>query len=207
MQKLITFIGSAFLWSSLSFALEPLKGNIEQGHKKSELCASCHMADGNSTVGQYPKLSGQSESYTVKQLTEFRKADQGNRSNPIMAAMSQALTDQDIADLAAYFASQPVTIGQADPNLVALGEKLFKGGNSKSGVPACASCHQIQGLGNMAGSIPRLSGQLAEYIELELHHYQKDQRKTDPNGMMRDIAKKLTDEEIKAVSSYVSGLH
>jgi len=207
MQKLITLIGCAFLWAGLVVAAEPLKGSVLDGQKKSEICASCHMVDGNSKVGMYPKISGQAEAYMVKQLTEFRKGEQGNRSNPVMAAIVQAYTDQDIADLAAYFASQTVTIGEADPELVALGEKIFKGGNSKTGLPACAACHNIQGLGNKAANIPRLSGQLAEYVAIELHRYQKDQRKTDLNGMMRDIAKLMTEQEINAVSSYVSGLH
>jgi cytochrome c553 len=183
-------------------------GDPLAGKAKSEICAACHNADGNSTIVQNPKIAGQSEKYLINQLIEFRKGDKGNRNEPIMYGMTQALSDQDIEDLAAYYASQVPTIEAADPDLVALGEKLYRGGNLKTGVPACGpACHHMQGLGNHAAAFPRLSGQHPDYIAEELRKYQRGERKSDRNGIMRDIASRLTEQEIKALSSYVSGLH
>lgn len=182
--------------------------NLALGHKKAEVCAACHGADGNSPNPLWPNLAGQSERYLVKELKEYRKGDKGDRFEPIMFGMTQNLSDQDILDLAAYFASLKPKVGVAKAQLVALGEKIYRGGNPKTGVPACGpSCHGIQGDGITLAAIPRLGGQGAEYTADQLKKFRTGARKGDPNGIMRDIAKRMSDEEIQAVSSYVAGLH
>lgn len=197
---------AAALWPELLLPSSP-PGDPIAGQAKSQVCAACHGADGNSTVAIWPKIAGQSDLYLVKSLIEFRKGDKGNRFEPSMYAMVQNLSDQDIADLAAYFASQTMSAGSASANLVALGEKIYRGGNLATGVPACAACHGARGEGNNLAKFPRLSGQQADYTLDQLKKFKAKTRKDDPNEIMQDISQRLSDEEMKAVSSYVSGLH
>jgi cytochrome c553 len=156
-------------------------------------------------MGAYPKLSGLGEKYIHKQLVAIQS---GDRSVPEMTGILTGKSDQDLQDLAAYFDSQKMAVGQADPDLVDAGQALFRGGNLASGVPACAGCHNPQGLGNEPGGFPRLSGQNADYVAKQLKAYRDGTRATDSNAaIMMDVASKLTDAEIKAVASYVSGLN
>lgn len=182
-------------------------GDPVLGQQKSQVCVACHGADGNSVVPAWPKIAGQLEKYLVKELKEYRKGQQGSRFDPTMAPMTQSLSDSDIDDLAAYFSKQTETIGSAKPELLALGEKIYRSGNLETGVPACAACHSPDGAGNGPAVFPRLGGQFAEYTADQLKKFRAKTRSDDPNSIMRDIAKKMTDEEIQAVSSYVSGLH
>jgi len=184
-----------------------LLGDPAVGEEKSQVCAACHEKDGNSLVPVWPKIAGQLERYLAKELKAYRSGEKGGRPDPTMAGMTQSLTDRDIADLAAYFAKQSMKPGAAQQPLVALGERIYRGGNLASGVPACASCHGVTGQGNLPANFPRLSGQFAEYTSDQLKKFRSGTRSDDVNGIMRDIAKRMTDEEIQAVSSYVSGLH
>ncbi|MCB2425936.1 c-type cytochrome [Methylophaga pinxianii] len=186
--------------SPLTFAA----GDISAGKAKSAVCAACHGADGNSPSDMYPKLAGQHASYIYKQLVEFKS---GERENAIMAPMAANLSEEDMADLAAYFSSQKTSPGAVSEDLLEQGKQIYRGGNSQSGVPACMACHGPNGSGMPAAKWPKLSAQYRAYTEAQLHAFAKGERHNDPNGMMRDIASKLTDEEIKAVSAYVSGLH
>ena len=179
-------------------------GDISAGKTKSAVCAACHGADGNSPSDLYPKLAGQHASYLYKQLVEFKS---GERVNAIMAPMVANLSEQDMADLAAYFASKETSPGAVSEDLLELGKQIYRGGNSESGVPACMACHGPNGSGMPAAKWPKLSAQYRAYTESQLHAFANGERHNDPNGMMRDIASKLTEEEIKAVSAYVSGLH
>lgn len=179
-------------------------GDISAGKTKSAVCAACHGADGNSPSDMYPKLAGQHASYLYKQLVEFKS---GERENAIMAPMVANLSEQDMADLAAFFASKETALGAVSEDLLELGKQIYRGGNSESGVPACMACHGPNGSGMPAAKWPKLSAQYRAYTESQLHAFANGERHNDPNGMMRDIASKLTEEEIKAVSAYVSGLH
>jgi cytochrome c553 len=178
-------------------------GDAAAGKKKAAVCAACHGADGNSLSDAFPKLAGQHESYIVKQLMDFK---QGNRNNALMAPMVANLSDQDMADLGAYFASQKTAPGAVSEDLVEAGEKIFRGGNKETGVPACMACHGPNGSGMPAAKWPKLASQYSTYIEKQLHAFAKGERANDPNGMMRDIASKMSEDEIKAVSAYVFGL-
>jgi len=178
-------------------------GNVDAGKAKSLVCAACHGADGNSAVGIWPKVAGQTENYLRAQITAFRD---GDRIDPSMQPMVANLSDEDIADLAVYFASQAVVSGQADPELVQLGALIYRGGNSETAVPACAGCHLPDGSGNNQAAWPALKGQHPEYIEKQLQAYASGSRDTDPASMMQEISQRLSDQEIKAVAQFITGL-
>ena len=179
-------------------------GNAAAGKTKSMACAGCHGADGNSAVGIWPKLSSQHADYIAKQLSDFKS---GARKDPTMTAMAVALSEQDIADISAFYAAQPVNTGKADKALTAAGEKIYRGGNSKKGVAACMACHGPAGTGNAAAKFPSVGGQHADYVAKALKDFREGTRTNDSAKMMRDVAAKLSDDEIKAVAAYVSGLH
>jgi cytochrome c553 len=174
----------------------------------SQVCVACHMADGNSMQPENPKLAGQIPEYLYKQLTNFKP--QGNakaeRENPIMAGMVANLSDADMHNVAAYFGAQTLKPAAAqDKDLAALGQKVYRGGNLKTGVVACAGCHGPTGAG-IPKQYPRISGQFAQYIEAQLKAFRSGTRANDPNGMMRGVTERMTDQEIKAVAQYAAGL-
>lgn len=179
-------------------------GDAAAGKGKAAVCAACHGADGNSPSNMFPKLAGQGEAYLVKQMTEFKD---GTRQNAVMAPMVAALTEQDMADLASFYASNKVTEGGTPEELVEAGQIVYRGGNKESGVPACMACHGPTGVGMPAAKWPALSGQHAAYLEAQLNAFASGARNNDSSSMMRDIAAKMTADEIKAVSAYASGLH
>ncbi|HRJ53487.1 MAG TPA: c-type cytochrome [Candidatus Thiothrix moscowensis] len=178
-------------------------GNAEAGKTKSATCAACHGMDGNSANPEWPKLAGQHPSYIVKQLMNFKNDE---RKNATMAPMAKPLSDQDMADLAAYYSAQPVKSGEADQTKVALGEQIYKGGNNATGVAACAACHGPTGTGNPTANFPALKGQQTTYVKNQLNAFRKGERANDAGKMMRNIAAGMTDAEINAVAEYIAGL-
>lgn len=184
------------------------EGNAEAGKGKSAMCAACHGADGNSPVTMYPKLAGQSANYLVKQLTEFKLAmtsgGKSGRVNAIMGGMSMALSEQDMADISAFYAGQQSTAGNGIANTK--GKKLYLGGNAEMEVTACVACHGINGKGMSSAGFPALAGQNAEYLKAQLEAFRNGSRNNDLNGMMQGVAANLTDEEINALSQYSSSL-
>ena len=179
-------------------------GDAEAGKAKSAACAACHGPDGNSLAPNFPKLAGQHADYTVKQLVEFKA---GDRTDATMNAMAAPLSEQDMADIAAYYASQKASIGTAAADKVELGESLYRAGNSTSGVAACAACHGPTGTGNPMAKFPGVNGQHADYTALQLKNFRSGARANDAGSMMRSIAKKMTDAEIEAVAQYIQGLN
>ena len=179
-------------------------GNAEAGKAKSASCAACHGADGNSVNPTWPKIAGQSASYIVKQLADFKAK---KRNDPLMSFQASALSAQDMDDLGAYFASQTGSQGGADEKLAVAGAKLYRGGNKAKGVAACIACHGPTGAGNPAAKFPKLSGQHAAYVEKAMKDFRAGSRSNDMNKMMQNVAEKMSDKEIKAVASYISGLH
>lgn len=173
-----------------------------------QVCAACHAADGNSIGAANPKIAGQFPEYLDKQLHDF-KAQGGKkaaRESAIMTGMVANLSDADMKGLASYYASQKLKpAAAADKDLATLGQKLWRGGNAASGVPACAGCHGPAGAG-LPGQYPRLAGQYAEYIGAQLKAFKEGGRANDPNGAMRGVAARLTEREIRAVSEYAAGL-
>ena len=169
------------------------------------VCAACHGADGNSTAPDKPKLAGQGAEYITKQLMDFKA---GKRVNPIMQGIvaSANLTPEDMKDLGLYFHSQTPKPGAAkDKDLAMAGEKIFKGGDPATGVPACQSCHGPTGAG-IPAEFPRLASQHAEYVYTQLNNFRLGQRANDGGHMMRTIAARMTDQEMKSVAAYISGL-
>lgn len=183
----------------------PIVGNAAAGQKDSTTCAACHGADGNSLSPTFPKLAGQGAPYIVEQLENFKS---GKRVNAIMQPMAAPLSRQEMADLAAWFSSQTIKPGEADPKLVKAGEALYRGGDAAAGVPACAACHSPDGAGNEPMKIPQIGGQYAEYIVAQLQAFAAGKRTaSDPNGMMQTIASHLSAAQMQAVASYIQGLH
>ncbi|MBK6908280.1 MAG: cytochrome c4 [Rhodocyclaceae bacterium] len=186
------------------------KGDAARGQAiASTVCGACHAADGNSTISANPKLAGQHEAYLLKQMRNFKAAEgqQPERVNAIMNGMVAAFTDEQLLDMAAYFAAQKQSEGTAkNAASVELGQKIYRSGDLKKGLPACAGCHGPTGAG-LPAQYPRIAGQHAEYTEAQLRAFRAEERANDPNKMMRMVAVKMTDPEIKAVSDYIAGLH
>lgn len=191
--------------SAAEDAAAAAEGDAAAGQAKSASCVACHGQNGNSINPAWPKIGGQHARYIAKELRDL-KAGKG-RSNALMAPIVAGLDEQDMQDLAAYFATQQMQAGYANEEYVDLGEKLYRSGNFESGFAACMSCHGPSGSGNPLGGIPRLSGQHAEYTVTQLKAFRSGERSNDPYGIMRDVTKRMTDEEIRAVSEYMSGLY
>ena len=187
-------------------ATQPLfaQGDAAAGQAKSALCATCHGAEGNSEISINPKLAGQNVNYLIKQLRDYQS---GNRVNATMSAMVAALTDQDILDIAAWYSSQQVTLEGADLEMLELGETIYRGGIKDLSVAACSACHSPTGSGNAPAGFPSLSGQHPDYTLMQLKAFRSGERQNDSNSMMRSIVERLTDRELEALSSYVSGLN
>ena len=179
-------------------------GNAADGQAKTAVCAACHGADGNSMVGTFPKLAGQQSSYLFKQMKDIQS---GMRVVPEMTGLLNNLSDQDLADIAAYFSSQTIQPGKAAADQVELGQEIYRAGIANKGVAACAACHMPDGKGNGPAAFPALAGQHATYIENAMKKFTTSERHNDPNTMMRDMAGKLSEAEIKAVAQYVQGLY
>lgn len=192
-------------------AANAFDGDAEAGKAKSAVCAACHGPDGNSPIDMYPKIAGQHAEYLYKQLTEYKKGmtsgGKEGRSNAIMFGMVATLSDQDMKDLAAYFSSQKMAAGTTPENVIERGEQLYRGGDSTRGIAACIACHGPRGTGASLAGFPKISFQHANYLKTTLKEFRGGQRNNDLNGMMHDIAKKLTDEDIEVLSQYLGGLH
>src|SRR5687768_16391220 len=173
-----------------------------------QVCAASHAGDGNSTAPANPKIAGEIPEYLHKQLADF-KAQGGKkpaRESAIMLGMVAYLSDSDMKALAAFYAGQKLKpAAAADKTLAALGQKLWRGGNAASGIPACAGCHGPAGAG-IPAQYPRLAGQYAEYIAAQLKAFKEGGRVNDPNGMMRGVTARMTEREIRAVAEYAAGL-
>lgn len=180
-------------------------GDPAAGQAKAVVCGACHGVDGNSALANFPKLAGQGERYLLKQMQDIKS---GARPVVEMTGMLEPLSEQDMADVAAYFASQKMSVGAADATLVERGQALFRGGKLAEGMPACTGCHAPDGAGIATAGYPHLGGQHAGYIAKQLTAFREGERSNDGDAMiMRDIAAKLSNKDIEAVSSYVQGLH
>lgn len=185
------------------------KVDIAAGKKiATQVCAACHGADGNSMSPAYPKLAGQIPEYLIKQLHDFKTTNgkPAKRPNAIMSGMAATVSGAQIGDVAAYFASQTIKpAGTTNKSLAAEGEELFRGGDAATDVPACAACHGVKGDG-LPPEFPRLAGQYPQYVETQLKAFKSGARANDPNAIMRDIAARLSTQQMKAVAQYVAGL-
>lgn len=181
------------------------KGNAANGAKLVGTCVACHGADGNSVVGQWPTLAGQRESYLFEQLEHIRDEE---RVIAVMKGLLNDYSDDELRDMAAFYAEQTTKVSRADDTNLVLGQKIYRAGNIESGVPACTGCHGPAGKGLESAQYPMLGGQKAEYVVTSLIAYQTGERAIDEHGkIMQGIASRLTVEEIRAVANYVSGLY
>lgn len=209
MFRTLILAAAAIALPAASVAQSPAKPDPAKGQQiANQVCIACHAGDGNSTVPANPKIAGQFPEYLQKQLMNFKPAGgrKAERENVVMAGMVANLSETDMRDLAAYYASQKLKPESArSKDLAIQGQKIYRGGNLSTGVAACAGCHGPTGAG-MPSQYPRISGQFAEYLETQLKAFKAGTRANDPNGMMRAVAAKMTDPEIKAVAEYVAGL-
>lgn len=190
---------------ALSLALNvQAAGDPKMGSSKSQACVGCHGVGGNSTVPNFPKLAGQHANYTLKQLKDFKSKQ---RKDPVMEGQVANLSESDMADLGAYFATQKGTTGKTDKAKFELGERIFRGGIETKSVAACMGCHGPTGAGNPPANFPALAGQHAAYITKAMKDFRDNKRENDAGKMMRTIAGSMSDSEIEAVASYISGLH
>ena len=207
MKKLALLLGLTLGFSAVAVA----EGDPEAGKNKSVACAACHGNDGNSMIDMNPKLAGQHAKYLVKQLQDFKRAAETGgaegRNNAIMNAQAAGLSEQDMIDIAAYFSSQDPQPGSTPEDVIAAGEQLYRGGDLERGITSCIACHGPRGNGMGLANFPDISGQHSAYIKSQLEQFRSGQRANDLNGMMRDIAKRLTDEDIEILSQYLAGLH
>ena len=207
-MKLVVSLVAALAATS-AFANEPATAPASKGDPKAaesivnQVCAGCHALDGNSAAAANPKLAGLNSEYLYKQLTEFKS---GARKNALMSGMVASLSAQDLLNLAAYYSAQQPKPGTSkDKELALHGQKVYRGGVLGAGVPACASCHGAQGQG-IPVQFPRLAGQHSDYIYTQLNDFRVGTRANDGAKMMRTIAAKMTDADMKAVASYIQGL-
>ena len=195
------------------------KGDAAAGATKAAVCGACHGPGGNGAINpEWPKLAGQGSSYIQAQLHAFvcggmpvdqrtAKHCEAVRNNAVMMGQASALSEQDMADLAAYFSSQKAVPGVASKDAVAIGQKLYRAGDASRGLPACAACHGPKGSGNPAAQFPHIGGQNVGYTTTQLKSYRAGERGKEGKGqMMAAVAGHLTDAEIDALASYVSGL-
>lgn len=207
-MKLVVSLVAAMVATS-AFANAPAAVPASKGDPKAaetivnQVCAGCHSVDGNSAAAANPKLAGLNAEYINKQLTNFKS---GDRKNPVMGGIVASLSPQDMLNLAAYFSAQQPKPGTSKDQALALtGQKIYRGGVQGAGVPACASCHGAQGKG-IPVQFPRLAGQHGDYIYAQLNGFRVGARANDAAKMMRSIAAKMTDADMKAVASYIQGL-
>jgi cytochrome c553 len=206
---LAALVAMVLVWAAPAGAQGSAKPDLANGERIAKtICAACHAPDGNSEAPANPKLAGQFAEYLHKQMRNFKTEGgrKASRENAVMAGMVATLSDADMLSVAAYFSDQALRPSAAsDKDRAAFGQKLWRGGIVEKGVPACAGCHGPDGAG-IPGMYPRLSGQFAEYVEAQLKAFRSGARANDPSGMMRGVAERMTDEEIKAVAQYAAGL-
>jgi cytochrome c553 len=184
----------------------PVFGDAKTGESKAAACGACHGMDGNSADKQYPKLAGQNEAFIARQLALFKSQ---KRQNPIMLGFASQLSEQDMHDVGAYFATKASLPGVADEKLLDRGQALYRGGDAALGVPACMACHGPDGRGMAGAGYPQLAGQWADYVQTKLRDWKAGTTWGDDVNakIMPEIAKRLGDQDIAALASYVEGLH
>lgn len=179
-------------------------GDVQAGKEKSTVCAACHGETGVSVNPIWPNLAGQHSPYLIDQLKSFKS---GKRNNPSMTSLVANLSEQDMADLAAYYSSQPIPEGRTAKKYLERGQQIYRGGDIQKHITACIACHGPHGTGNGQAGFPELSGQHATYTLSQLQAYKSKERSTDINHIMQDISSNMSQDDMEAVANYVQGLH
>jgi cytochrome c553 len=180
-----------------------LPASVEAGAAKAVVCQACHGANGNSANPEWPSLAGIGADYMAEQLKNFKD---GKRPNPVMTPNAMTLSDDDMANLGAYFDSLTNTGLEADPSYWQAGQKLYRAGDAARAIPACMACHGPTGRGNEPAKFPALRGQQSVYVMKQLNDYASGARTTGPNGIMSTISKRLSPDDIRNLASYLQGL-
>ena len=209
----IAMVAALALSNQLSAEVVPETGKNQGDAAKgqpiaAQVCAACHNADGNSSIPANPSLAGQHAEYITKQLNDFKPKEgkPAERENAIMSAMVAPLSQDDMTNLGAYYSKQTPKPGvDKDKALAEQGEKIYRGGNLETGVPACASCHSPNGAG-IPPNYPRIAGQHSDYLAAQLRAFRTEERTRDPNNVMHMIASRMSEKEIQAVAQFMSGL-
>jgi cytochrome c553 len=191
-----------FLCSPMALSSQPSSQTVQN---KSAVCAACHGSKGISVNSEWPNLAGQNEKYLIKQLNDLKLGTM--RTAPIMASVVAPLNQQDMDDLAAYYAKMPGASGSTPKKYVQRGEQLYRGGDYNKHIPACIACHGPKGTGNAQAGFPALSGQHAKYTVMQLQAFKEGRRTNDLNRIMQDICSRMSQEDIDAVSHYIEGLY
>lgn len=203
MKKL--FVAGMLFFAALSMVPAAMAGNAEAGKTKAAACGGCHGMDGNSPIPAYPKLAGQNEAYIVKQVKDFKANT--TRQNAIMFGMVAALSDEDTADIGAFFQSQKLAAAAPfDESKAAAGREIYKGGDLQTGVPACQACHGPNGSGTAGIGYPQIGGQYADYTLAQLKAFKDGTRTNDDKMLMRSIVEKMSEEDMEAVANYIASL-
>jgi cytochrome c553 len=209
MRKAWALAGLMMCAAPLAGAEPQAKADPAKGQSiVNKVCSACHGSDGNSPTPVNPKLAGQIPEYIQKQLGNFKSGPgkKAERENPVMASMAAGLSPEDMRDVAVYFSMQSPKPGMAKhPETLALGRKIWRGGDTAKGIPACAACHGAAGAG-LPAQYPRLAGQYPEYTEAQLKAFRAGERRNDANKTMQSIASRMSDPDIRAVADYISGL-
>ncbi len=202
MKKLIL---AAVASVSMFTAVTAIAGDAAAGKTKAAACGGCHGMDGNSLIAMYPKLAGQNEAYITKQVKDFKTNT--DRQNPIMFGMVAALTDEDAADIGAYFQLQSTKdAAPFDADKITAGREMYKGGDLQKGIPACQGCHGPTGAGTAGIGFPQVGGQYVDYTLAQLKAFKDGSRKNDAKKLMRSIAEKMSDADMVAVANYIASL-
>lgn len=185
-----------------------LGGDADAGKEKTTACAACHGADGNSIANpEWPTIAGQHAGYLYEQMKHFKQPqDDSVRYNALMYGQMQALSDDDMKNVAAWYAEQDIKPGVADPELAERGERIYLGGIAEDNIPACIACHGPSGNGNAAAKYPVLASQHAAYTVTQLKAYQSGERRSDANQVMRNITAEMDEDDMRAVAEYIQGL-
>jgi len=209
MKRALALLSFAICACGAAAAESLEKADIAKGKQTAaQVCAACHGADGNSVVPANPTLAGQIPEYLEKQLVNFKAlaGKEAERKSPVMNGMVLSLSADDMHNVAAYYGAQQIKPGVAkNTDTLALGRRIWRGGDTSNGLPACAACHGAAGAG-LPAPYPRLGGQHAEYLEAQLKAFRSGERKNDANNVMRTIAGRMSDPEIAAVADFAAGL-
>ena len=175
------------------------------GQNKATVCAACHGSKGISTNPEWPNLAGQNEKYLIKQLKDLQQGKQ--RNAPTMSALIANLNQEDMDDLAVYYAKMPIASGSTPKKFVQRGEQLYRGGDFNKHITACIACHGPKGTGNAQAGFPVLSGQHATYTTTQLQAFKDGKRTNDLNHIMQDICGRMSQDDMEAVAHYIEGLY
>ena len=181
------------------------KGDASAGEQKVAVCAACHGSDGNSQVGNWPKIAGQNERYLFEQLKLIKSEE---RYIDVMKGLLDTYSEEDLRDVAAFYAKNVTTLGQSIDDSLVLGKLLYKVGDYSRGVPSCQACHMANGSGNSLAGYPAVSGQHKEYLVSTLLAYKNGDRANGVNAyIMNEISQRLSDDDIEALANYITGLY